>query len=52
MKEKKHFGDFAFWMFYKVYLRKIFDSETKQKYYKKETLNFGRGRRTLLWFEI
>ena len=26
--------------------------QKQQKYFKKETLNFGRGRRTLLWFEI
>ena len=34
---------------FKVYLSNI-DSETVE--IKKETLNFGRGRRTLLWFEI
>ena len=35
---------------FKVYLSNI-DSETAEKK-KKETLNFGRGHRTLLWFEI
>ena len=34
---------------FKVWVTMI---QKQQKYTKKETLNFGRGRRTLLWFEI
>ena len=35
----------------KVYLSNT-DPETAEKKEKKETLNFGRGRRNLLWFKI